>query len=81
MTLTNFDPASLITRRQTVHPLSRLESFVSDMASTCIELEEMIIDDAFRTEDAACLRQADVIVQQLDAMIDALMAFRQEYVG
>ncbi len=78
---TIFDPHTLVTRKQVVHPLSRLESFVTDMAATCLEIEEQIVDDAFRTEDPACLRQAEVIVERLDAMIDELMAFQREYVG
>jgi len=51
------------------------------MARTCDEIQEQIVDDAFRTEDPACLREAEVVVEKLDAMIDALMAFQREYVG
>jgi hypothetical protein len=78
---TIFDPRTLITRKQVVHPLSKLDSFVADMARTCDEIQEQIVDDAFRTEDPACLREAEVVVEKLDAMIDALMAFQREYVG
>lgn len=78
---TIFDPRTLITRKQTVHPLSRLDSFVSDMARTCDEIQEQIVDDAFRTEDPACLRKAEEIIERLDGMIDALMEFQREYIG
>lgn len=81
MTLTNFDPKTLITRAQTVHPLLDLQNFCLDMARTCDEIEEQIVDDAFRTEDEDCLRAAAAIVERLDAMVTALMEFQREYVG
>lgn len=80
-TLTADLSAPEVPRKHVVRPLSKLDSFVTDMSRTCDEIQEQIVDDAFRTEDPACLRDAEVIVERLDAMIDVLMAFQKEYVG
>jgi len=80
MISSSFDSRSF-TIGKGVKPLSRLGSFVFDMEATCLEIEEQIAASAFRTEDAACLREAENLVARLDSMIDALMAFQKEYVG
>lgn len=81
MTLTNFDPRTLVTRKKTVHPLSDLDSYLMDMESTCAEMQAQILDDAYRTEDGACLRDAAVLIGRINAVLDALMEFQREYVG
>ena len=80
MISSSFDPRSF-TIGKGDKPLSQLESFVIDMAATCLEIEEQIADAAFRTEDPACVREAENLVARLDSMIDALMEFQREYVG
>lgn len=78
---TIFDPRTLTTRKHVVRPFDKLESFVTDMVATCLEIEEQIADEAFRSEDPACIRDAEVLAERLEVMVDALMEFQREYVG
>lgn len=76
-----FDPRALTDRKPVARPFDKLESFVTDMVATCLEIEEQIADEAFRVEDPACLRDAELLSERLDGMITALMEFQREYVG
>ena len=81
MTLTIFDPRLLTTVKKAVHPLSDLGLYLEDVEATAREVQEQILDDAFRTEDAACLRDAEAIVSKLKTLLDDLGAFQREWIG
>ena len=80
-TLTADLSAPEVPRKRVVRPLDRLDSYLMDCETICFEMREQIQDDAYRVEDEACLRSAEVLVNRLDALIDDLMAFQKEWIG
>ncbi len=80
-TLTADLSAPEVPRKHVVRPLSDLDSYLMDMETTCAEMREQIIDDAYRTEEAGCLRDAAALIARLDSVIDDLMAFQKEWIG
>jgi hypothetical protein len=78
---TIFDPRTLITRKQVVHPLSDLDGMAIDMAALCDQLSEQIIGEEFETEREDCLREAEIIRADIVRLYDKITRFQAEYAG
>jgi len=81
MTLTVFDPRLLTTTLRTVHPLADLASYLQDVEETAREMQEQILDEAYRTEDDACTREAAALVADMAALLEKMMKFEAEWIG
>ena len=70
-----------VPRKRNIHPLSALDGMLIDMAAICDQVSEQIMGEEFATESAACLREAEIIRGELDALYDKITRFQAEYAG